>query len=60
MAALNISNTVSNLFFIAFIALGNAVGIVIGGLLGADKLEEARETNTRMTAFPWSYAPFWG
>ena len=51
VAALNISNTVSNLFFIAFIALGNAVGIVIGGLLGADKLEEARETNTRMTAF---------
>lgn len=51
VAALNISGTVSNLFFIAFLAMGNATGIVVGNLLGAGKLEEAKQTNTRMTAF---------
>lgn len=51
VAALNISSTVSNLFSIAFLAMGNATGIVVGNLLGAGKLEEARETNSRMTAF---------
>ncbi len=51
VAALNISGTVSNLFFIAFLAMGNATGIVVGNLLGAGKLAEAKETNTRMTAF---------
>lgn len=51
VAALNISNTISNLFNIVFIALGDSVAIVIGQLLGAGKMEEARETDTKMIAF---------
>lgn len=51
VAALNISNTISNIFNIVFIALGDSVAIVIGQLLGAGKMEEARDTDTKMIAF---------
>ena len=51
VAALNISNTIGNLFNIVFIALGDSVAIVVGQLLGAGKMKEARETDTKMIAF---------
>lgn len=51
VAALNISNTIGNIFNIVFIALGDSVAIVIGQLLGAGKMEEARKTDTKMIAF---------
>lgn len=51
VAALNISNTIANLFNIVFISMGNAVSIVIGQLLGAGKMEEAKDTDTKMIAF---------
>lgn len=37
VAAFNISSTISNVFNVVFIALGNSVGIIIGQLLGAGK-----------------------
>lgn len=51
VAALNISSTISNLFNIVFISMGNAVSIIVGQLLGAGKMEEAKDTDTKMIAF---------
>lgn len=51
IAALNISNTINNVFNIVFIALGESVAIVVGQLLGAGKMEEARDTDNKMIAF---------
>ena len=51
VAALNIANTVNNLFSVVFIAMGSAVAIVVGQLLGAGKMEEAKDTDTKMIAF---------
>ncbi|MDO4519542.1 MAG: MATE family efflux transporter [Eubacteriales bacterium] len=51
VAALNISNTINNVFNIVFIALGDSVAIVVGQLLGAGKMKEARETDTKMITF---------
>lgn len=50
VAGINISSTVSNVFNVVFLALGNAVGIIVGQLLGADKMEEAKETDTKLIA----------
>ena len=51
VAALNISNTINNVFNIVFIALGDSVAIIVGQLLGAEKMEEARDTDNKMIAF---------
>ncbi len=41
ISALNISSTISNLFFCAFFSMGTTVSIMIGQLLGAGKTEQA-------------------
>ena len=51
VAALNISSTISNLFNIVFMAMGSAISIIVGQLLGAGKMEEARDTDTKLIAF---------
>ena len=51
VAGLNISNTINNVFNIVFIALGDSVAIVVGQLLGAGKMKEARDTDNKMIAF---------
>lgn len=51
VAGLNIANTVNNLFSIVFIAMGNAVAIIVGQYLGAGKMEEARDTDNKLIAF---------
>lgn len=51
VAAQNISNTINNVFNIVFIALGDSVAIIIGQLLGAGKMKEARDTDNKMIAF---------
>lgn len=51
IAALNISNTINNVFNIVFIALGESVAIIIGQLLGAGKMEEAKDKDTKLIAF---------
>lgn len=48
VAALNISTTVSNVFNVVFLAMGNSIAILVGQLLGAGKLEEAKETDTKL------------
>ncbi|MBE6985607.1 MAG: MATE family efflux transporter [Ruminococcaceae bacterium] len=46
-----IASTVSNVFNVAFLAMGSAVGIIVGQLLGADKLEEAVDTDRKLIVF---------
>lgn len=48
LAGMNIASTINNLFNIVFIAMGSAVAIMVGQLLGAGKLEEARDTDTKL------------
>ena len=51
VAGCNIFSTISNLFNVAFLAVGNAIGIIIGQLLGAGKTEEAVSTDRKLIAF---------
>lgn len=51
VAAQNIANTINNVFNVVFIALGDSVAIVVGQLLGAGKMKEARDTDNKMIAF---------
>ena len=50
IAALNISNTVSNLFMTVLFTMGNVVGIILGNLLGAEEYDKAREACPRLLA----------
>lgn len=60
VAALNISSTVSNLFNIVFMSIGSSIGIIVGNLLGANKLEEARDTDRRIIALSVCTCLFFG
>lgn len=51
VAGLNVSNTISNVFNIVFIALGDSVAIIVGQLLGAGKMKEARDIDNKLIAF---------
>ena len=51
ITGLNISNSLCNMLNTVFVALGTAVGIVIGQELGASKFEEARSDAFRLTRF---------
>lgn len=51
VAGLNISTTISNVCNIVWIAMGNAVAIIIGQLLGAGKMEEAKDTDRKLIFF---------
>ena len=51
VAACNISQTFWNVFSIAYMAVGSAIGIILGQMLGADKLKEAKEASYKMIAF---------
>ena len=51
VAAFNIANTISNVFNVVFLSLGNAVGIIIGQMLGAGRLEEAKREDKQLIAF---------
>lgn len=51
VAALNISNTINNVFNVIYIALGSTVAIIVGQLLGANKMEEAKREDTWLISF---------
>lgn len=51
VSAVNISSTISNVFNVSFIAMGNAIGIIIGQMLGAGKKEEAVDADRKLIAF---------
>ena len=51
VAGINIANTVFNVFSVVFIALGDAVAIIVGQLLRKRKMREAKETDTKLIVF---------
>ena len=50
VAACNIASTVSNLFKVVFLSMGNAVAIMVGQALGANEVERAKTTAWRLMA----------
>lgn len=50
VAAANISATVANLFNVVFISMGNAVAIMVGQALGANKPKRAMDTAAKLIA----------
>ena len=51
VAANNISSTVSNVFNVVFFAMGDAIAILVGQHLGAERYEEARDEDNKIIAF---------
>lgn len=51
VAAINIANTINNLFNIVFIQLGACISIIVGQYLGAGELDEAKDADNKMIFF---------
>lgn len=51
IGALNISSTISNLFSVVYLGLGDSVAIIIGRLLGAGEMERAKDEDRKLIAF---------
>lgn len=51
VAANNIYSTVWNVFSVAFLSMGSAIAIMLGNLLGAGRIEEAKESSRKLIAF---------
>jgi len=51
ITAVNISETVTRLFSIVFMSLGNAIGIIVGQQLGANDKEGAIDSDRKLIAF---------
>lgn len=51
VAGTNISNALCNLLNVVFIAMGNAVGIITGQMLGASEYERAKKDSVKLMRF---------
>ena len=51
VAAMNIQNTMFNVLNITYAALANSIAIIVGNLLGAGKMEEAKDTDKKLLVF---------
>lgn len=51
VAANNINQTFWNLFAVVFLAMGNVIGIIIGNMLGAGRMNEVMDTDRKLIAF---------
>ena len=60
VAAFNISNTIGNVFNIAFIAMGSATAIILGQELGARKLDRVQDDAQRLALFSVSLCLIFG
>lgn len=60
VAARNIAGTINNMFNVVYIQLGAALGIIVGTRLGMGKLEEAKDTDTKLIFFNVAAASFAG
>ena len=59
--AMNISSTLFNLASVVFLSLGNAVGIIMGQMLGAGRSEpEVRDSNRKLLTLSVSSGAFFG
>ncbi|MBR6727493.1 MAG: MATE family efflux transporter [Clostridia bacterium] len=50
VGAQNINATIDNLFSVVYLALGTSISIIVGNLLGAGKIEEAKDVDRKMMA----------
>ncbi len=48
LGAMTISSTITNLFLNVTISFGSTIAIIVGGMLGANKLQEAKHTGYRL------------
>ena len=48
VAGVNIANTINNLFKVVFLSFGVSIGIIVGRLLGAGEIDEAKETDRKI------------
>lgn len=55
VAAFNISNTLGNFFNSGMISMGNAVGIIVGNVLGAGDTEGAKDSNRKLMMFTFLF-----
>ena len=51
VAALNIESTIWNLLGVSFLAMGEAVGIIVGQILGSGDIDKAKDTARKMRVF---------
>ncbi len=51
VGGLNIANTIGNLFNIVFFAMGDAIAIIVGQLLGSGQMEKAKDNARKMITF---------
>ena len=51
VAAVNIEVTLYNLLGVAFLAMGDAVGIIVGQILGRGEIDKAKDYARKLTAF---------
>ena len=51
VAGNNIASTINNMFNIVFIAMGDAVAIIVGQYLGAGDMRKARDADNKIIAF---------
>ena len=54
VAANNICSTFFNVFSVAFISVGVAIGIILGQQLGANELDHARQDSRKLIAFSFA------
>lgn len=48
VAGINIAKTIYDVFSVLYIAIGGSIAIIIGQLLGADKMKEARDADNKL------------
>ncbi len=48
VAGLNIATAIYNIFTVVYMSIGGSVAIIIGQLLGAGKMKEARDSNNKL------------
>lgn len=51
VAGYNISTTITDIFNVITLAFGNAIAIIVGNLLGANKMEEAKRADAQLIVF---------
>lgn len=51
VAAVNIVSTISNVFNVAFVSFGSAIGIILSQMLGAGEKDKAKHASTRLLFF---------
>ncbi len=60
VAALNIQSTIYNIFNIMFIAMGDAIAIIVGQQLGAGEIEEAKDSARKIIVMSVTFATLGG